>query len=398
MLRKIPWLLLTLFVLVTTAFAVPVFKANDRIVVYGDSITEQRMYSRYLQQYLYVRYPEMKLQVYNAGWGGDQASGALNRLERDVLYLKPNVVTLFFGMNDGHYQAIADATMETYRKNMEGIITALQAKGVRVVVFTPGAVDYDRQPKLKDCDYNKTLEGLGKVAIELAKKYQCAYADIHQPMVDYQTARKAENPAYCMIPDSVHPNSNGHLVMAYYMLQGMGAEAMPPLGTVDLHANTATGLRIVTNTAESVVLETIAPALTPFWFENASLDTMKKSGFLAMAGQKITLSGLPDGVYEAKVNGVVYGLITAKELADGYLFPGNLSVRGHLLHDLTMRKENNYFSAWREIRLPLQALDATKNIMTGLMAADDGFHAAIWEQATPEKLTFTLTPQPAGKQ
>ena len=62
-------------------------KADDRIVIYGDSITEQRIYSRYLQQYLYCRYPELKLKFFNAGWGGDTAVGALNRLERDVLVL-----------------------------------------------------------------------------------------------------------------------------------------------------------------------------------------------------------------------------------------------------------------------------------------------------------------------
>ena len=149
-----------------------------------------------------------------------------------------------------------------------------------MVVFTPGAVDYDRNAKLKECNYNATLAALGKVAIALAQQYHCAYADVHQPMLDYQTARKAEDAAYCMIPDSVHPNNNGHLVMTYAMLQGLGAEAMPPLGTVDLAANTADGLRVVSNTAESVVLETTAPALTPFWFDPASLATMQKSGFL----------------------------------------------------------------------------------------------------------------------
>ena len=108
MLLRFKWLLLALLICVAAAHAAPVFQANDRIVIYGDSITEQRLYSRFLQQYLFVRYPEMKLRVFNAGWSGDQAAGALGRLERDVLYLKPTVVTLFFGMNDGWYSAISD--------------------------------------------------------------------------------------------------------------------------------------------------------------------------------------------------------------------------------------------------------------------------------------------------
>jgi hypothetical protein len=308
--------------------------------------------------------------------------------------LQPTVVTLFFGMNDGRYQALSDVVSANYRTNMEGLITTLQAKGVRVVVFTPGAVDYDKNPQLKDCNYNQTLNALGKIAIELAKKYQCPYADVQQPMQDYQAARKADDPKYCMIPDSIHPNANGHLVMTYAMLQGMGAEAMPVLGSVDLHANTADGLRVVTNTPARVVLETTAPALTPFWFDPLSLDTMKRSGFLTMAGQRLTVTGLPDATYDVKVNGAPSGHVTAKEFSDGYLLPGSYADRGRRIHDLIMRKENNYFTAWREMRLTLQELQAMPAIVAGLMAADEGYHAAIWELATPttDKLTITLTP------
>ncbi|HAF21319.1 MAG TPA: GDSL family lipase, partial [Blastocatellia bacterium] len=32
-------------------------KDGDRVVFYGDSITEQRLYTAYIQQYVYLRYP-----------------------------------------------------------------------------------------------------------------------------------------------------------------------------------------------------------------------------------------------------------------------------------------------------------------------------------------------------
>ena len=198
--------------------AAPVLKADDRVVIYGDSITEQRLYSRFVQQYIQCRYPELKVKFYNAGWSGDTAGGAFNRLERDVLWLNPTVVTLFFGMNDGSYCPTAEGITSAFKQNEDKIITALKAKGIRVVVYTPGAVDYDRQQKLAACKYNDNLEALGKAALELARQYQLPSADVFHPMVAFQTAQKARNPGFTMIPDSVHPSPAGHLVMAQEML------------------------------------------------------------------------------------------------------------------------------------------------------------------------------------
>lgn len=63
-------------------------------MIYGDSITEQRLYSRYVQHYIQCRYPEINIIFFNADWGGDTAAGALKRLERDVLVLKPTLESI----------------------------------------------------------------------------------------------------------------------------------------------------------------------------------------------------------------------------------------------------------------------------------------------------------------
>ena len=80
-----------------------VLRKGDRIIFLGDSITEQQLYTNYVEAYLASRYPELKLTFFNAGWGGDTAPGGCNRLDRDVLALKPDVVTICYGMNDGGY-------------------------------------------------------------------------------------------------------------------------------------------------------------------------------------------------------------------------------------------------------------------------------------------------------
>src|SRR5262245_35832125 len=46
---------------------------GDRVVFLGDSITEQRLYTTYIEAYALTRYPDWKLTFRNVGWGGDTA-------------------------------------------------------------------------------------------------------------------------------------------------------------------------------------------------------------------------------------------------------------------------------------------------------------------------------------
>src|SRR5436190_10512939 len=44
---------------------------GDRVVFLGDSITEQRLYTTYIEAYALTRHPNWKLSFRNVGWGGD---------------------------------------------------------------------------------------------------------------------------------------------------------------------------------------------------------------------------------------------------------------------------------------------------------------------------------------
>src|SRR4051812_6107137 len=97
-LRLCLFFVLTVFPL--TSFAAFQVRPHDRIVFLGDSITEQDLYPRSVEAYLVQRSPDYELSFFNAGWPGDNADGGKPRLDRDVLALKPTLVTICFGMND----------------------------------------------------------------------------------------------------------------------------------------------------------------------------------------------------------------------------------------------------------------------------------------------------------
>src|SRR4030095_11135508 len=82
-----------------------VLKKGQRVAIVGDSITEQKLYSRYIELYLTACLPELELQVIQLGWGGEPARGFAARMNNDLLPWKPDVVTTCYGMNDGGYRA-----------------------------------------------------------------------------------------------------------------------------------------------------------------------------------------------------------------------------------------------------------------------------------------------------
>ncbi len=50
-------------------------KDGDRVVFYGDSITDQRLYSTFTESYVVTRFPTMNVAFTHSGWGGDRVSG-----------------------------------------------------------------------------------------------------------------------------------------------------------------------------------------------------------------------------------------------------------------------------------------------------------------------------------
>lgn len=376
---------LVLLSLVPALHAFTPLKDGDRVVFYGDSITQQQLYTRYLQQYVLCRYPELDVRFYNAGWSGDRAPGALKRLDRDVLSLNPTVVTLFFGMNDGGYKKLEDATVNTYRTAMEGIITALKGKGVRVIVYGPGCVDYDKRPPLREADYNATLAALSKAAGELAQEHGCEYVDVHAAMLEFQTAQKAKDPSFTMIPDAVHPDAKGHLVMARAMLEPFAE----PMETIEAPAAVASG-------GESTAISFDVPSGLPFWIDPGSMRVAEESGMLAFAAPKLAVQGLPAGAYQVSVNGQGDQQATADELAAGVPLVAN-TPRAKRLHDLVARKESLYFTSWREIRVDLAEEPKSAAAADALLAADEPVQALIRDYARPAPLTIAINPKPEGE-
>jgi lysophospholipase L1-like esterase len=79
------------------------FRKGDRVVFVGNSITDGGHYHSYIWLYYMTRFPKERIDIFNAGIGGDVAGQILSRFDGDVLPKKPTVIALTFGMNDTKY-------------------------------------------------------------------------------------------------------------------------------------------------------------------------------------------------------------------------------------------------------------------------------------------------------
>lgn len=232
---------LAVFVLSISAFAADLLLKKDaRVAVVGDSITEQKLYSLYIELYLTACQPQLNARVCQFGWGGEQAEGFARRMDNDLMPFEPTLVTTCYGMNDGWYRPFEARTGEHYEQYMRQIVSKLKEKGVTVIVGGPGVADtywFHRGQPFTGTAYNQTLGELDKIARKVADENGMPHADVYSSMLwAMEKGKAALGEEYAVAGrDGVHPGRNGHLVMAYAFLKAMGFDGN--LGTIVVDMN-----------------------------------------------------------------------------------------------------------------------------------------------------------------
>ena len=219
-------------------------RQGDRLAICGDSITEQKMYSRIMEDYLTVCEPELNVTVRQYGWGGERAPGFLARMTNDCLRFQPTIATTCYGMNDHEYRPYEDRIGQTYRETSTAIVEAFKAHGARVVLGSPGCVGkippWSKRTNDTLVDLNLNLCRLRNIDVEIAEKEHVGFADVFWPMVTAGAAAQERYGANYAIAgaDGVHPGWAGHTVMAYAFLKALGLKGDIGLFLVDMKKST----------------------------------------------------------------------------------------------------------------------------------------------------------------
>ncbi len=205
---------------------------GDTLVFLGDSITHQRLYTQYVEDFFYTRFPARRIHFHNAGIGGAQAWDALQRVRRDVLDYKPRYVTILLGMNDGRYTPFDPAIFATYQKDMSEIVARIREGGATPVLMSPTMFDAraaqlrqnpqrPRSPEMLS-QYNSVLAYYGRWLQDRAIESGSSYVDMFSLLNDLTVEARKTDPAFTLIKDAIHPDPPGQLVMAYAMIDDLG--------------------------------------------------------------------------------------------------------------------------------------------------------------------------------
>ncbi len=397
-------------------------KNNDRVVFYGDSITDQRQYTIMTEDFVVTRFPGQKITFIHSGWGGDRVGGGGGgkidtRLDRDVTAYKPTVVTVMLGMNDAAYRAYDAGIFQTYTSGYEHLVNKVRTDnpGVRLTLIQPSPYDdVTRAPGFPG-GYNATLLRYSGYVRDLAGRTPLAQtADLNTlPVQMLQKANEADNAtAQKIIPDRVHPGAGGHLIMAQALLQAWNAPALVSSVSLDAPSAKMTG---ATNAQISNVKGnantlswTCKEGALPFPLNLDGKDApytlaLKSSDFVQALDQEIlAVKGLAPGRYALNIDGggaTPAGTFTSEELAAGVnlaVLPTPMLKQAQDVSALTRKHSNIHNDRWRTYQVPYEGDANVKNGVKKMMSGMDALEADLVKEqramAQPKAHTFTLSP------
>lgn len=134
------------------------------IVFFGDSVTQgcfdiymtsetsietyfdkNSAYHNYMMKIFSVLYPNVPVNIINAGISGSKAFEAIERVERDVVSFNPDLTVVCFGLND-----CGSSDIDTYYKSLCGIFEKIKSCGSEIIFMTPNMMNTSVSCHLKE--------------------------------------------------------------------------------------------------------------------------------------------------------------------------------------------------------------------------------------------------------
>lgn len=316
---------------------------GQRVVFFGDSITQGGTYVQLIDLYLTTRFPERVIEVINHGISSETVSGtseldhtprrpdAHKRFARDIAAWKPDVLVACFGMNDGNYHPFEPERYAAYQAGVQRLLKRAQdeAGGPRVVLLTPPPYDpYRRKAadpeakyfgyKFPAIEYDHTLAKYAAYVTTLQSE-QRLVVDLHTAINNHLTERRKSLVSYSVSPDAIHPNITGHWLMAQQVLLAWNAPAEVDRAVIDAVAVKASAGQIADLRNDEGTLRFRWTTRLPLHF-----DEQIDRGALSLEQSherlnRLTLqvAGLAEGEYQLRAGATVLATVSASTLAQG---------------------------------------------------------------------------------
>lgn len=200
-----------------------------RIVFQGDSITFYgrnkditrpneslglgRGYVAYASADIMEKYPQLDLQIFNRGIGGNKVHQLQSRWDEDCLDLKPDVISILIGVND-HWHTVDKHQYEgnpsIYQRDYLELLEKTKAHNPHVKLIIGEPFVLLDGTKVVPADWHPIFKEYQEIAATVAKQFDAVFIP-YQQIFDKALTRAAVS---YWAPDGIHPSMAGAKLMA----------------------------------------------------------------------------------------------------------------------------------------------------------------------------------------
>ncbi len=345
---------------------------GDQLLFWGDSITDDGVYPRMIENFVLTYYPEWRVTFVNLGWSGDRAS-YYPRLSRDLGLATPTRVTIMLGMNDGLYKPFDSTALSAYLDGMQHLVDILREKS-DPAIFLISPTTYDlrcrrdvvlgqdnikRRPKL--VFYPATLRRFTRALQRFADLGGFRYLDLNEATSELLEDLSAVSGDFQVTDDGVHPNVDGQFFMALQLLDAMAAPRDVAAVIVDAHVGqidsvygcSVSNSRVSTRSLRFVRRDVRLPL--PI-YPSTREPILRVTCYAQRWNRDILrVTGLDSGWYELSIDGRRVATLRSSELEQGI----NLSrfwftpmmLQAYRVFAATERRHDAFYTKWRRVLL-----------------------------------------------
>ncbi|MFP5519580.1 MAG: arylesterase [Bdellovibrionia bacterium] len=197
-----------LFFIMTLLFAFNIHaQTPKKLIVVGDSLTEgygvakESAFPFLLEKQINTE-SKTKYQVVNSGISGATTASAIGRIKW-VAKQKPDVILLVLGANDG----LRGLKLEESEKNLRAAVLEAQKNNIKIIL---GGL---YMPPNYGQEYTQ----------KFSLMYQRLSKDLKVPLVPFILEKVAGDPKY-NLADGIHPNEEGHKIIAATIFKAIKGE------------------------------------------------------------------------------------------------------------------------------------------------------------------------------